>query len=102
MRAYEYTRMAKQELHRNTEAVVAALSASNLSPSLQLAHPTRGHQNIHIAQPAAPRRQVSFADRIKRAAERIAELEFWRASGGDFLSSAQAPELIRAYQARFI
>jgi len=78
--------MKEQQSIRNNKAVGAALSACTPPPSLQPV-PERSHQTIRIALPAAPRPQLSAANRMLRKAMRAAELAVWRATGGDFLRS---------------
>jgi hypothetical protein len=78
--------MQNEQPIRNTEPVVAALSADKLSPFLQLAQ-ARGHRKLRIALPTVPRRRFCLANRAVRAALSAAEQAVWQASGGDFLRS---------------
>ena len=76
--------MQNEQPIRNTEAVVAALSAGKLSPFLQLAQ-ARSHRKLRIALPTVPRRRFCLANRAVRAALSAAEQAVWQATGGDAL-----------------
>jgi len=85
--------MTKQQLTWNTGATVAIAtqSACKTSPFLQLAEARARHRKIRIALPTLPRRQSCVTRRAMLAALREAELDDWRATGGDFLASMHQP-----------
>lgn len=80
--------MKEQHSVLNTEAVVAALSAGQLPPFLQLAY-ARGHRKTRIVLPTVPPRHFCLANRKVRAALRAAELAVWQATGGDVLRGSR-------------
>jgi len=86
--------MNAKESYQNTEAVAAALPASTLLQSLQLAQKGRQHI-IPAALPAAPPRPPVSEQKLL-AARRSIELAFWQASGGDFLRGSFAPWFLGA------
>ncbi len=83
--------MQKQLSTYYSKAVGAALSACKSTPFLLLAH-ARGQPKLRIALPAAPRQRLCALARSVRKQLRSAELAFWQASGGDFLSSDYATD----------